>query len=110
MMFAANYAVAGRLAWTPGGVALSFGRMLQDGIVTQYLDEHCPDPRFQLCAYRDELPHDADEFFWGSELFDKLGRFAGLGKEMRTDRAREPRDYPRLADQGARSAATAGSS
>ena len=44
MLFAADYAVAGRLAWTPGGFALSFGRMLQDGIVKRYLDEHCPDP------------------------------------------------------------------
>ena len=43
MVFAANYAVAGSVAWTPGGFALSFGRMLQDGIVDEYLDEHCPD-------------------------------------------------------------------
>ena len=43
LVFAANFAVAKRLAWTPGGFALSFGRMLQDGIVKKYLDEHCPD-------------------------------------------------------------------
>jgi branched-subunit amino acid transport protein AzlD len=82
MVFAANLLVAGRLAWTPGGFALSFGRMLQDGIVERYLADRCPDARLQLCAHRKELPHDADEFFWGSELFDSLGRFAGLGKEM----------------------------
>jgi hypothetical protein len=82
MVFAANFCVSGRLAWTPGGFALSFGRMLQDGIVARYLDDHCPDPRLQLCAYKDQLPDDADKFFWGSPLFDKLGRFAGLGKEM----------------------------
>ena len=52
MLLAANYAVAGRLAWTPGGLALSFGRMLQDGIVTRYLADHCPDPRLKLCAHR----------------------------------------------------------
>src|SRR5215470_10747537 len=33
VLITANYAVAHRLAWTPGGIALSFGRMLQDGIV-----------------------------------------------------------------------------
>jgi hypothetical protein len=38
MTFAANFLVAKQLAWTPGGFALSFGRMLQDGIVTKYLD------------------------------------------------------------------------
>src|SRR5437773_2105520 len=32
MLVAANYVVAGRLAWTPGGIALAFGRMLNDGI------------------------------------------------------------------------------
>ena len=56
LVFAADYAVAGRLAWTPGGFALSFGRMLQDGIVKKYLDRHCPDPALQLCAYKDQLP------------------------------------------------------
>ena len=44
LVLAADYAVTKRLAWTPGGFALSFGHMLQDGIVTKYLDAHCPDP------------------------------------------------------------------
>ncbi len=82
LVFAADYAVTKRLAWTPGGFALSFGRMLQDGIVKKYLDEHCPDPTLKLCPYKDELPRDADAWFWGSPLFDKLGRFAGLNNEM----------------------------
>ena len=82
LVFAADFAVAERLAWTPGGFALSFGRMLQDGIVQRYLDDHCPDPTLTLCAYKDQLPHDADVWFWGSPLFDRLGRFAGLGHEM----------------------------
>jgi hypothetical protein len=82
MVFAGNYIVAKELTWTPGGAALSFGRMLQDGIVNKYLDDHCPDPALKLCAYKNELPQDADMWFWGSKLFDKLGRFAGLGKEM----------------------------
>jgi hypothetical protein len=82
MVFAADYAVAKRLAWTPGGFALSFGRMLQDGIVKRYLNDHCPEAKLTLCAYKDQLPDDADVWFWGSPLFDRLGRFAGLGKEM----------------------------
>ena len=79
-----TFAVAGRVAWTPGGSAIPFGRMLQAGIVARYLAEHCPDPRLpKLCANRDKLPDDADFFFWGSDLFDELGRFEGLGEEMR---------------------------
>jgi hypothetical protein len=84
LLFAANYAVAGRLAWTPGGSAIPFGRMLQAGIVARYLAEHCPDARLpKLCANREKLPTDTDFFFWGSDLFDELGRFEGLGEEMR---------------------------
>jgi len=82
MVFAADAVVAKRLAWTPGGFALSFGRMLQDGIVKKYLEAHCPDRTLQLCAYKDQLPTNADVWFWGSPLFDRLGRFAGLGPEM----------------------------
>jgi hypothetical protein len=94
MLIAANFAVAGRLAWTPGGPALLFGRLLQDGIVARYLAEHCPDPRLRLCAHRAELPHDADTFFWGESVFDKLGRFDGLGEEMRSIVFESLRDYP----------------
>jgi hypothetical protein len=96
LVFAGNYAVARQLAWTPGGFALSFGRMLQDGIVTKYLDAHCPDRHLRLCAYKDQLPRDADVWFWGSPLFDKLGRFAGLDDEMATIALRCLVDYPAL--------------
>jgi hypothetical protein len=96
LVFAADFVVAKRLAWTPGGFALSFGRMLQDGIVNKYLDDHCPSPKLALCAYKDELPNDADVWFWGSPLFDKLGRFAGLGQEMAEIAVASVIDYPGL--------------
>jgi hypothetical protein len=96
MVFAGNYYIARTLAWTPGGMALSFGRMLQSGIVNKYLDAHCPDPYLRLCKYKDELPRDADEFFWGSPLFDKLGRFAGLNKEMKRIAVGALLEYPGL--------------
>jgi hypothetical protein len=105
LVFAADYAVAGRLVWTPGGFALSFGRMLQDGIVQKYLDRHCPDPALRLCAYKDQLPHDADVWFWGSDLFDRLGRFAGLGPEMQTIAVGSVADYPVLQIETAAAAA-----
>jgi hypothetical protein len=84
MLIAANYAVAGQLVWTPGGISTPFGRMLQTGIVTRYLDDHCPDPRLKLCAHRSELPDNADLFFWGESVFDRLGRFEGMNDEMHT--------------------------
>lgn len=68
--------------------------MLQDGIVTRYLNDHCPDPKLRLCQYRTELPLDADTFLWGKSVFDQLGRFAGLGDEMRTIVLSSLRAYP----------------
>jgi hypothetical protein len=84
ILLSANFVVTKRIAWTPGGYGIIFGRLLQDGIVNKFLDEHCPTPRLRLCAHRHELPRDADLFLWGSDLFNSLGRFDGLGEEMRT--------------------------
>lgn len=82
MLVSANFALAGQAVWTPGGYGIAFGRMMQDGIVAQYLKEHCPQQHFKLCSYRDKLPATADDFFWGHSMFDKLGRFKGLKDEM----------------------------
>ncbi len=82
MLVAANFALSGQLAWTPGGTGVAFGRMMQDGIVAQYLRDHCPQERLKLCPYRDTLPATADEFLWGHSMFDTLGRFEGLNDEM----------------------------
>ena len=35
MLVSANYALSGKLAWTPGGYGVAFGRMVQDGIVAR---------------------------------------------------------------------------
>jgi hypothetical protein len=96
LLLTANFVTSGRFVWTPGGIALSFGRMLQDGIVARYLDEHCPDKRLRLCAHRKELPTDADVFFWSGDgsLFNRLGRFDGLGDEMRTVVIESVQAYP----------------
>ena len=84
MLLGANFALSGQLAWTPGGYGIVFARMMQDGIVARYLEEHCPDAKLRLCPYRHKLPRTADEFLWNDGPFNELGRFAGLGDEMRT--------------------------
>jgi hypothetical protein len=103
LVVGSNYLVARQLAWTPGGLALSFGRMLQDGIVDRYLGDHCPDRHLRLCTYRSVLPPTADEFFWSGEgsLFDYLGGFDGLGAEMDEVVVGSLRDYPLLQRQTA---------
>jgi hypothetical protein len=82
MLLSANYALSGKFAWTPGGYGVSFGRMMQDGIVARYLRDHCPQQQLKLCPYRNQLPATADEFLWGNSMFNTLGRFAGMNDEM----------------------------
>lgn len=94
MLLAANYALSGQMAWTPGGVGVAFGRMLQDGIVARYLNDHCDKEKLKLCPYRSELPPTADEFLWGHSMFDTLGRFQGLGDEMGHIVLQSLKDYP----------------
>ena len=106
MLVATNFAFSGQLAWTPGGFGIAFGRILQDGIVKRYLDEHCPNPRLKLCPYRDKLPATADEFLWNGGVFNELGRFDGLGEEMRFIVLHSFQEYPVLQFETALAATT----
>jgi hypothetical protein len=82
ILLACNFALSGELAWTPGGSGVAFGRMLQDGLVKRYLDDHCATEQLKLCPYRNALPRTGDDFLWGRSAFNDLGRFKGLGDEM----------------------------
>jgi hypothetical protein len=95
MLLVTNFALSGQLAWTPGGYGIVFGRLLQDGIVKRYLDDHCPTAGHKLCPYRNQLPKTGDDFLWGSDIFNDLGRFAGLDQEMREIVLGSLREYPR---------------
>jgi hypothetical protein len=94
MLLAANFALSGKLAWTPGGTGVAFGRMLQDGIVARYLRDHCPQQPLKLCPYRDQLPATADAFLWGNSMFNTLGRFKGMDDEMGFIVTHSLADYP----------------
>jgi hypothetical protein len=94
MLLGANFALSGKVAWTPGGYGIVFARMVQDGFVARYLDEHCPQEQFKLCPYRHRLPRTADEFLWSDGPFTELGRFAGLGEEMRSIVLGSLAEYP----------------
>ncbi|MBS0529732.1 MAG: hypothetical protein JSS22_10125 [Proteobacteria bacterium] len=95
MLLAANFALSGQLAWTPGGAGVSFGRMMQDGIVARYLNDHCDTIKLKLCPYRNQLPATADEFLWANDsIFNKLGRFEGMNAEMEFIATESLKAYP----------------
>ncbi len=68
-----NYAVAGKLTFTPGGSSFLFGRLIEDGIVARYLAEQCPDATLRLCAYKNVMPDNADDWLWGDNIFNRFG-------------------------------------
>jgi hypothetical protein len=69
-----NAIIGGQFAFTPGGPDFLLGRLVQDGIVSRYLERVCPDPTLRLCAYRHELPMSNDDWMWSPESpFNKLG-------------------------------------
>jgi hypothetical protein len=94
LTLAGNFAISGKAEWTPGGFGIVFGRLLEDGIVARYLEDHCPDPKLRLCAYRRQLPKTADDFLWSDSVFNELGRFTGMNDEMREIVLGSLRDYP----------------
>jgi hypothetical protein len=77
-----NYVMTGEFGFTPGGTSFLFGRLIEDGVVARYLEERCPDPALRVCAYRKDVPHDADTWLWdGNTPFYKLGGWEGFGDE-----------------------------
>jgi hypothetical protein len=79
-----NWAMTGSFALTPGGSSFLFGRLVEDGIVARYLDERCPDAALRLCAYKANLPDEADDWLWDPDSpFRKLGGWQRLHGEQR---------------------------
>lgn len=90
-----NVLITGSFAFTPGGSSFLFGRLVEDGIVQQYLADQCPDPTIKLCDYKDEIQDDADSWLWwrGSPLY-KLGGWEAYEPEARRIIRATLADYP----------------
>jgi hypothetical protein len=82
IIVASNFAYTQKIFITRAGPVFVFARVLQDGIVMRLLDDTCPQARYKLCAYKDDLPRTADQWLWGVESpFQKLDRFKGTTDE-----------------------------
>jgi len=91
-----NFLVSGTIGFTPGGSVFVLGRLVQDGLVQQVLDDLCPDPRFKLCAYKDVLPSTANDFVWGGEdaPLRQIGGLEGADDEAKALIAESLRRHP----------------
>jgi len=99
ILLTANFAVTGRVAWTPGGSAFVFSRLVHDGIAHRFLEDNCPNPRYELCKYRARLPHHANDFLWHDGdrgAFAAIGGFEGGAEEMREITLNSLWQYPWL--------------
>lgn len=63
----ANYAVDGRFYLSRSGHVFLTGRLLDTGILQDWLNEHCTDGHGGLCRYRDHLPPNGDAFLWADD-------------------------------------------
>jgi len=56
------------------GHVFFMGKMVESGILKSYLDEHCANDNYQLCAFKDSLPPYAADFIWQEgKAFHKTG-------------------------------------
>jgi hypothetical protein len=90
-----NWAITGTFGFTPGGSSFLFGRLVEDGIVARYLKDRCPDPAIRFCAYRENVPDEADDWLWDPDSpYRKLGGWRSLAKEEREIIFATLADYP----------------
>ena len=84
LALSSNLVIGGQFAFTPGGFNFVFSRLVQDGIVHRYLDDHCPDPTIRLCSHRADLPQTADDWLWAEDSpIYALGGFEEFEPEAR---------------------------
>lgn len=71
---ASNLVINDEFTFSKQGHVFFMGKMVESGILKQYLDEHCTTEKYALCAYKDSLPPYAADFIWQEgKAFHKTG-------------------------------------
>jgi hypothetical protein len=83
ILMANNYRTQGLFILSPGGYAFILARLVDDGPAMKYLQEHCAERNYALCAYLDEMPSfDSYQFLWNIKSpFHKVGHIDGYRQE-----------------------------
>jgi hypothetical protein len=63
-----NYLRSGRATLASGSDTFLFGHLVDSGIASRLLDEHCPERDYLLCPQRGSLPMSVDELLWVDKL------------------------------------------
>lgn len=92
---AVHYLETGRAYMHKGGEIFLFARLVEDGIVARYLNEHCPLPDTVLCAFRDQLPSTHNGYLWDdTQAFEMAGGWEQSGPESRRIMLATLQHYP----------------
>jgi hypothetical protein len=59
-----NWALEGSFSLGKGSSAFLIGRFIDSGMLKMYLDDHCTEHSYRLCAYKDSLPDTSRKFHW----------------------------------------------
>ncbi|MEM7655105.1 MAG: hypothetical protein AAF399_03170 [Bacteroidota bacterium] len=70
-----NYAYSDSFRITQGSHVYLMGRMLDSGVLKQFLEDRCGQNSYALCPYKDELPANNRELLWNldSPLYQQGG-------------------------------------
>jgi hypothetical protein len=82
LLCSANLAAHHRFALSPFGNVFLLARVIYDGPGREALRQDCPTQAWRLCAYRDRLPPNSDDFLWSP---DSPLNLAGGPKQVAAD-------------------------
>jgi hypothetical protein len=95
LMLTRNYVMHREVTFSSGGYAFPLARLVADGQAVRYLRESCPQRKYALCAYIEELPHESSDFLWSAwSPFRKVGWIDGYRREGREIVVRTISRYP----------------
>jgi len=82
LVIANNYRTQRVFTLSPGGYAFLLARLVADGPAVKYLEKSCPEKKYKLCDYLQELPSNSSKFLWPEDSpFRKVGWIDGYQKE-----------------------------
>jgi hypothetical protein len=61
-----NYSISKEWYVSKSGSIFLMGKMIQTGVVKDYLDEECQNNNYELCIFKDSLPQYSYEFYWNA--------------------------------------------
>lgn len=77
-----NYYTNDEFTFSKASHVFLMGKMVESGMLKQFLDENCDQHHYALCAYKDSLPPYAADFIWQEgKAFHKTGGWHGSKEE-----------------------------